>query len=59
MSQAGKTLSKVWECMAEILEDSGEFTDDIIDIVGGIEGTVNNYLREPLINYQVGNPYLW
>ena len=24
-----------------------------------MEGMVNTYLREPLISYQVGNPYLW
>ena len=50
--------SKVWECMAEILEDSGELTDDV-NVVGEIEGMVNAYLKEPLISYQVGNPYLW
>lgn len=50
--------SKVWECMAEILEDSGELTDHP-SVVGEIEGMVNNYLKEPLISYQVGNPYLW
>lgn len=50
--------SKVWECMAEILEDSGELTDDV-SVVGEIEGMVNTYLKEPLISYQVGNPYVW
>ena len=50
------STSKVWECMAEILEDSGELTDDV-SIVGEMEGLVNTYLREPLINYQVGNQY--
>ena len=52
------STSKVWECMAEILEDSGELTDHV-SVVGEIEGMVNTYLREPLISYQVGNPYLW
>ena len=32
--------SKVWECMAEILEDSGE-----LSIVGEMEGLVNTYHR--------------
>ena len=50
--------SKVWECMAEILEDSGELTDDL-SVVGEIEGMVNTYLKEPLISYQVGNPFMW
>ena len=44
--------------MAEILEDSGELTDDV-SVVGEIEGMVNTYLKEPPISYQVGNPYLW
>ena len=53
------STSKVWECMVEILEDSGELTDDvsIMGEMGEIKGMVNTYLREPLINYQVGNPY--
>ena len=57
VSTAANT-SKVWECMAEILEDSGELTDDV-SVVGEIEGMVNTYLKEPLISYQVGNPYMW
>ena len=45
--------------MAEILEDSGELTDDL-SVVGEIEeGMVNTYLKEPLISYQVGNPFMW
>ena len=50
--------SKVRECMAEILEDSGELTDDL-SVVGEIEGMVNTYLKEPLISYQVRNPFMW
>ena len=41
--------------MSEILEDSGE-TDDIAS-TSGIE--LSSYLREPLISFQKGNPYIW
>ena len=44
--------------MAEILEDSGELTDDL-SVAGEIEGMVNTYLKEQLISYQVGNPFMW
>lgn len=43
--------------MAKILEESGELSD--VSVVGEIEGMVNTYLKEALISYQVGNPYLW
>ena len=54
----GANTSKVWECMAEILEDSGELTDDV-SVVGEIGGMVNTYLKEPLISRQVGNESLF
>ena len=48
--------SKVWECMSEILEDLGECSDDSVG-TSGME--LNSYLREPLICFQKGNPYVW
>ena len=47
---------KVWECMSEILDDFGECSDDSVG-TSGME--LNSYLREPLIRFQKGNPYVW
>ena len=48
--------SKVWECISEILEDLGECSDDSVG-TSGME--LNSFLREPLICFQKGNPYVW
>jgi len=42
--------------MSEILEDLEECSDEGVG-TSGIE--LNSYLREPLICFQKGNPYIW
>jgi len=42
--------------MSEILEDLGECSDEGVG-TSGME--LNSYLREPLICFQKGNPYVW
>ena len=54
-TSSATSSSKIWESFTELLEEFGAKSDTY----GGVEAMVNEYLSEPLIDYESDDPLKW